>query len=120
MSQSGMVLTVTNHSDASCSLPVRPLLEFRDHEQTSLPIVARAQPGMRPGPVLLPIVVKPHTSVASEVRWVSSNVYEKGQCVTASHVALLVNDSSIAATMQGHFCGPDPGKPTYRATAFTP
>ncbi|HEY9134151.1 MAG TPA: DUF4232 domain-containing protein [Dyella sp.] len=120
MSQSGMVLTVTNRGDDVCSLSARPILKFRDRDRKPLPITARAQPGMRPGPVLLPIVVKPHASVSSEIRWVSGNVYENGQCVSAAYVTLILDKGSIAAAMQGHFCGPSPGKPSYRASTFTP
>ncbi|MGV3346700.1 DUF4232 domain-containing protein [Enterobacteriaceae bacterium LUAb1] len=91
MSHSGVHLNLRNISRQTCTLSALPDLTFADQQYRSLQAERRSQPGMHPGPVLLPISLAPGQRVQASLRWVSSNVYDNGKCLTPSFIQ--VNNS---------------------------
>ncbi|CAB3773882.1 hypothetical protein LMG29542_07481 [Paraburkholderia humisilvae] len=122
MSHSGVVLKVArrrHHRRSTCSLQIRPELEFQDAQFNPLAVSARMPEGMHPGPVLIPVALPAHASATSEVTWVSGDVFDNGICVTPTFVLLRLGGGSIRAPFKGRICGPQETGPSYSATLFT-
>jgi len=118
MSHSGVTVKITNHADAACSLPTRPRVRFEDSRRRPMRVSARALPGMHPGPVLLPLTVPAHASVASDLRWVSGDVYDDGACVTPAYLIVRTGAGELRAAFHGRLCGPAHPGPSWSATLF--
>lgn len=118
MSHSGTMLILRNAGKAPCTIPARPLPRFTDNERRPLNIVMQTPVGMHPGPVLLPVVVLPGTSVTSDLRWVSGNVYDHGHCESPTFITLMIGKEAVSSAFSGQLCGAG-GKPSsYSMTAF--
>jgi len=59
MSHGGTWLVVRNTGSTTCLLPGLPTVLFLDAKGQSLPIERKAPPGMHPGPVVIPVALKP-------------------------------------------------------------
>jgi hypothetical protein len=116
MSQSGTLLVVRNLGPQACSVPARPELIFMDAHGKPLPVSARQQPGMHPGPVILPVAVPPGAELTSEARWVSSDAYGANNCVEPQSIALSLGGQSLVAPLKTRLCGPAGQSPAYTAT----
>lgn len=95
MSQSGVDLVLHNRAKVPCSLPALPELSFRDSHHTPLAMARKLSPAMHPGPVLLPVSVGAGEDVSITLRWVSSDVFEHGQCVRPAVIALALPDGVL-------------------------
>lgn len=118
MSQSGMFLALKNMSSSACMLPARPELVFEDAGHHVLQAIVQTSPGMHPGPVILPIRLKQHETVVSQVRWVSGEVYDHSRCIHPTYVALRVGEQLVRKAFHGQLCGPQEKGPSYKATFF--
>lgn len=86
MSHSGTLLVLRNLGPEPCRLPGLPTLTFLDAAGHPLPIARGAPPGMRPGPVILPVGLAVGAEATAPLRWVSAPVYTHNRCL---HVAAL-------------------------------
>jgi hypothetical protein len=116
MSHSGTLLVLHNLGPARCTVPARPELSFLDAGRNPLAVSPRAVPGMHPGPVMLPVVIPAGATLTSEARWVSSDAYGAGNCVTSGFVALSLARRRLTVPLESHLCGPANQNPSYTVT----
>lgn len=120
MSHAGTMLVLRNQGATACTLPAQPRPGFTDANRQALQLAARARPDKQPATALPPILMAPGSSVHSDMRWVSSNVYDAGHCESPAFMTLAINKETIATTFAGQLCGAG-GKPSvYTVTPFQP
>ena len=95
MSQSGTLLVLRNTGHIACTLEPLPALRFEDAKQQPLTVERRTPHGMHPGPVLRSVVVAPGQQVASRLRWVASDAFDAGNCVTPAFVSLEMKGGTL-------------------------
>ncbi|MFW7226916.1 MULTISPECIES: protease inhibitor I42 family protein [unclassified Serratia (in: enterobacteria)] len=100
MSQSGTLLVLRNTGHITCTLEPLPALRFKDAKQQPLTVERRISLGMHPRPVLLP----PGQQVASRLRWVASDSFEAGNCVTPAFVSLEIKDETLHIPFDHMMC----------------
>ena len=116
MSHSGTLLVLRNLGPEACSEPARPEVRFEDANQRPLPIMIdapqAARAAMHPGPVLVPVTVPTAAELTSELRWVSSNVYDNGKCLSPAFLTVKTSAETLRIKMPNgaSLCGPT-GKP---------
>lgn len=118
MSHSGALLVLHNKGSKDCSIAARPIVGFEDAQQTSLSISWQPPEGMHPGPVLLPIIVPKNAWVTSEIRWVSSPVFDKNKCLSPAFITVSLGNDLLRSPFNGNLCGPADKNPTYTLTLF--
>jgi len=118
MSHSGTLLVLRNLGPRACSVPARPVLNFLDEQRKPLDVVLREQPGMHPGPVILPVAVPVGAELTSAARWVSSDAYGADNCVSPSFISLSFGGTAHTAPLRTHMCGPAGKRPDYSTTLF--
>ncbi|VVE90532.1 DUF4232 domain-containing protein [Pandoraea bronchicola] len=120
MSHAGVVLTVKNTTSQPCALSRRPEIEFQDRQLSTLQAAMPPKPGMFPGPVEPPLVAVPGQRYTSNIRWVSSSVYDKGRCIQPVFLALWLDGGVSRARFSGQLCGANGAAPIYTVTPFEP
>jgi len=118
MSHSGTLLVLRNLGPSACTVPARPLLTFEDAAHHPVSISLQTPRGMHPGPVLLPVVIPVNAEVTGSMRWVSSDAYGAGNCVSPAVLTLHLDPAaSDADTLRTSFrrrlCGPAHRSPSY-------
>ncbi|ANN67532.1 DUF4232 domain-containing protein [Bordetella bronchialis] len=116
MSHSGTLLVLRNLGPDTCTVPARPEVRFLDAGRQPLPVVAQVPPGMHPGPVIPPVAVPAGAELTSEARWVSSDAYGDGNCVTVAYATLAIGPRGFEAPLRTRMCGPANKSPTYGLT----
>lgn len=118
MSHSGALLVLHNKGSHACSMPARPMVGFEDAQHVSLPLSWQSAKGMYPGPVLLPIVIPKDAWMTSEIRWVSSKVFDQSKCISPVFITLSIGNDRLRSSFSGNLCGPADKNPTYTLTLF--
>lgn len=118
MSHSGTMLVLRNTGTTACTISAQPSLTFTDADQRTLEITTNSPSDADPAPTA--ITLAPGATVTSDIRWVSSNVYDHGHCESPAHVSLAIGKDVISAAFVGHLCGADGKSSIYTATAFKP
>lgn len=117
MSHSGTTLVLRNAGTTACTIPALPQPRFTNADGRSLDITAQDSADPLGGP-LSPPMLAPGASVASDMRWVSGNVYDNGHCESPAVIVLAIGKQTVSTDFAGHLCGPG-GKPsTYTLTPF--
>ena len=104
MSQSGALLELRNTGHTACTLTSLPTLRFEDAKQQPLTVARRIPRGMHPGPALLPVAVAPGQQVASRLRWVASDAFDAGNCVTPAFVSLEMKGGTLRVPFDHVMC----------------
>lgn len=118
MSHSGALLVLHNKGSKVCSIPARPMVGFENTQHVTLPVLWQSPKGIYPGPVLLPIVVPKGAWMTSQIRWVSSEVFDKSKCISPAFITLSIGDKLLHSSFKGNLCGPADKNPTYTLTLF--
>lgn len=58
--------------------------------------------------------------IGSDLRWVSSDVYDGGHCVSPAFISLTIGKQTLTANFAGHLCGPGGQPPGVTLTPFQP
>jgi hypothetical protein len=104
MSQSGALLVLRNTGHIACTLSPLPALTFEDARQQPLTMERRPPRGMHPGPVLLPVAVTPGQKVATRLRWVASDAFDAGNCVSPAFVSLTLKGGTLRVPFGHTLC----------------
>ncbi|MFZ5178776.1 DUF4232 domain-containing protein [Enterobacter kobei] len=120
MSQSGMDLVLHNKAKVPCSLPALPELSFSDRHHTPLAVTRKLSPAMHPGPVLLPVSVGAGEEVSITLQWVSSDVFEHGQCIRPAVIALALPDGVLHRPFERMMCAASGQTGYYFQSLITP
>ncbi|MBB1585077.1 DUF4232 domain-containing protein [Serratia sp. OS31] len=104
MSQNGALLVLRNTGHIACTLTRLPALRLEDAKQQPLTVERRIPRGMHPGPVLLPVAVVPGQEVASRLRWVASDAFDAGNCVTPAFVSLEMKGGTLRIPFDHMMC----------------
>ena len=116
MSHSGTLLVLRNLGPEACSMPARPTIGFEDVQHHPVAVTLEEPVGMHPGPVLLPVAVPAGAELTSEMRWVSGDVYDGGQCVSPAFLTVAMGTETLRVDFSGRqICGPA-GKVSYSMT----
>ncbi|CAM5247750.1 DUF4232 domain-containing protein [Rhodanobacter lindaniclasticus] len=116
MSHAGTMLVVRNTGTAACTIAAMPSPRLQDASRQTLAISANASPAPTGQPPRIELA--PGASVASDMRWVSGNVYDDGHCESPAFITLATGSGTVTAPFEGHLCGAG-GKPsTYSITPF--
>lgn len=118
MSHSGALLVLRNKGLQACSISARPMVKFEDAHHVILPTSWQSPSSMHPGPVILPIVIAKGVVVTSQIRWVSSEVFDKNKCISPAFITLSVGKDLLRSPFKGNLCGPADKNPTYTLTLF--
>lgn len=105
MSHSGTYLILHNMGPRACGVFGLPLVSFRDARGRTLPITRTAPRGMRPGPVVLPVVIPARGEASTGVRWVSGQVFDRGRCYTVASVRVAIGAGGVAHPLAATICG---------------
>ncbi|EKS6645785.1 DUF4232 domain-containing protein [Enterobacter hormaechei] len=104
MSQSGTSLVLHNTGPRACMLPPRPNLTFSDAAHRPMTVKRRTVRGMHPGPVLTPVIVPKGQKLYILLRWVSSDVFDGGNCIRPAFVSLNLAGGSLTVTFDRQMC----------------
>ncbi|MEO9080108.1 MAG: DUF4232 domain-containing protein [Rhodanobacter sp.] len=119
MSHSGTTLVLRNTGTKTCRVPSMPQPGFTNADGQPLEITAQPPADLNAGSTP-PLVLAYGTSVNSDLRWVSSNVYDNGYCQSPAFIMLALGEQTVTSPFMGHLCGPG-GRPiTYTLTPFRP
>ena len=123
MSQNGSYLLLKNVSSKPCGFSPLPKLTLFDGRHSALPInsVVTGTEHMHPGPVVLPITIRPGQVVRSTLHWINGPVWvtkNGGVCLDTASVELTDGPSSLKAELQARICGPTRGKAKIEMTRF--
>jgi hypothetical protein len=113
MSHDGAWLVLRNTGSQPCTVPRRPQLNFTDASGKPVELQIPMRPGMHPGPVLVPITLRPGEAASGTMRWVTGDVYDAGHCVAPANAALAVDDGNVTALFAARVCGPAGAIPQY-------
>ena len=117
MSHSGTTLVLRNTGTTACTIPTMPQPGFTNANGVPLEIAAQASSDPHAGPTA-PILLASGASMTSDLRWVSSNVYDNGHCKSPAFITLALGKQSVTSHIAGHLCGPGGKPPTYTLTPF--
>jgi hypothetical protein len=107
MSHGGTWLVVRNTGSTTCLLPGLPTVLFLDAKGQSLPIERKAPPGMHPGPVVIPVALKPGREASTPLRWISGEVYDGSRCFTPTRVRMRFGAKALLeAPVTARVCAP--------------
>lgn len=107
MSHGGTWLIVRNTGSTTCLLPGLPTVIFLDAKGQSLPIERKVPRGMHPGPVVVPVALKPGSEASTPLRWISGEVYDGSRCFTPTRVRMRFGAKAILeATISARVCAP--------------
>lgn len=118
MSHSGTMLVLRNTGTLACSVSAQPLPALKDANKQPLDITALEAPDSHPASTR--ITLAPGAIATSDMRWVSSNVYDHGHCESPAMITLTIGKQTVASDFTGHLCGPGGEPPTYTLTPFHP
>ena len=110
MSHSGALLVVRNIGPQACRIMARPSLRFEDDSGRALPIVGAPPSELRAGAVVPPVAIASGADATAPRRWVSSDAYGAGNCVSPARLVLGQGPSRRAVKFSSTLCGPA-GKP---------
>jgi hypothetical protein len=116
MSHSGSLLVLRNLGPQACGVSAQPTLGFEDAQHHPLRLSLQTPAGMRPGPVILPVVIPVGAEITSEMRWVSGDVYDGHNCVSPAYVTIPLGADRLSVPFNGTLCGPAGQPPTYTMT----
>lgn len=118
MSHAGTRLIVRNTGMVACRFPMRPGIVFKDAKQAGLPVIVgerrKALPGViqisEPGALgsALIVTLSPGQSVSTTLRWISGDVYGRGQgrCVHPRAIELYLQPANVVdLPFKGDICG---------------
>lgn len=105
MSHDGAWIIVQNTGNRTCSVPKRPALTLHDAAGKPLAIRRDVPRGMHPGPVEVPVVLKPHAEAKGRMQWVMGEVYDKNICADAATAAFNAPGGTVSAPIHAHMCG---------------
>lgn len=117
MSHSGALIVLYNKGSQACSVPARPIVGFEDAKHIALP-ASRQLPTRQPGTALSSIMIQKNTSITSQIRWVSSEVFDNSKCISPAFITLSVGNELLRSRFKGNLCGPADKNPTYTLTLF--
>lgn len=107
MSHGGTWLIVRNTGSTTCLLPGLPTVLFLDAKGQSLPIERKVPPGMHPGPVVIPVALKPGNEASTPLRWVSGEVYDGSRCFTPARVRVRFGAKALLESpLTARVCAP--------------
>lgn len=124
MSHAGARLILANAAESACTVPAFVTVRFRDSTgatttvgtQTMTPFDGPLVDGKRlpmgHGPVAFPLVLQPHASASTVLRWVEAPVFTHSVCVDTAFVAVTIAGKPVTTPMQAHVCGPDAAQVT--------
>ena len=113
MSHDGAWLVLRNIGKQPCTVPRRPELRFTDELEEPVKLQLSVPPGMHPGPVLVPITLRPGEAASGTMRWVVGDVYDGGHCVAPVNASLVVEGGKVTAPFTTRVCGPAGATPQY-------
>jgi hypothetical protein len=114
MSHDGALLVLRNISKRTCTVDLRPELEFSDASGKPVALEARVPPGMHPGPVLMPLTLKPRAAASGKMKWVMGEVFDNSHCIDTADVSLTLADGTVSKVpFQAHVCAPAGTTPQY-------
>lgn len=119
MSHSGTALVLRNIGHTACTLPAHPRPQWRNAAGQALQITT--QPAAE-GQSAAPLTLAPGAVVSSDLRWVSGNVYDGGQCLSPDFISIAIGTHAPGIDFHGHICGPAGQSPvvTIRPFALAP
>ena len=118
MSHSGVLLALHNTSSKACTIPARAILDFEDTSHHPLPISLQTTMGLNPGPVILPLTLPAGAWAISQMRWVSSEVYDKSVCLSPAFITIAIGHEILRTPFRGTLCGSAEKNPSYTLTFF--
>lgn len=105
MSHGGTWLILRNTGSTTCLLPGLPTVIFLDAKGQSLPVERKAPPGMHPGPVVIPVALKPGREASTPLRWISGEVFKDSRCFEPARVRVRFGARTIVeGAMTGRVC----------------
>lgn len=104
MSQGGTSLVLYNAGKDTCRLPPLPVLEFSDAEHRPVVAERRTGRGMHPGPVLPPVSVVAGEGLQILLRWVTSDVFDGGNCIRPAFVSLSLDGGTLSVPFNRTMC----------------
>jgi len=118
MSHAGTRLTVRNSGTVACRFPMRPGIVFKDAKQAGLPVAVaetrKVPPGVikisGPGAIgsALLVNLSPGQGASTTLRWVSGDVYGRGQgrCVHPRTIGVYLQPGNVVdIPFRGTICG---------------
>ena len=120
MSHDGAILILKNTGKRDCTVPKRPFLTFTDAAGKAVALTVNVPPGMHPGPVLAPVMLKPDASASGKMRWVMGEVYDPSVCVKPAHASLDVQGGTVTKDFDATVCGPARAVPHYEQEWLQP
>ncbi|NIJ08582.1 hypothetical protein FHS31_002203 [Sphingomonas vulcanisoli] len=105
MSHSGTLIVLRNRGRA-CQIEALPHVGFTDARGRALPIMPNAKRGRRPGRAMLPVTIPAGGTVATPLRWVSGNVFDRSRCFSPTRLRLTIGRKTISVRFSGRICGP--------------
>jgi hypothetical protein len=113
MSHDGALLILRNISKHTCTVDLRPELEFSDATGKPVALEARVPPGMHPGPVLMPLTLKPRAAASGKMMWVMGEVFDNSHCIDTAHASLALAEGTVKAPLEAHVCAQAGTTPQY-------
>ena len=118
MSHSGTMLVLRNAGSKTCTVPARPLVTLTDAGKQTPDIATQDSPDAPASST--PVTLAPGTTVTSDMRWVSNDVYDNGHCETPASITLAIGQQGISTAFAGHLCGAGGQPSSYTLTSFQP
>lgn len=116
MSHSGTSLQLSNIGTVACAVPARPRLGFTDPDGKALDITADESTAEQADDVR-PVTLAPGAMITSDLRWISGDVFDHGQCLSPARLTLTLGTEALSTAFEGHLCG-EAGKPIGYTLAF--
>lgn len=117
MSHADTLLLLRNAGATACTVPAHPLLTFADAHQRALAINVQLLPGTV-YPSTAAVTLAAEVAATSEMRWVSSDVYDNAYCATPARITLTLDQQKISTAFAGRLRGASDKPPTYTLTPF--
>ena len=110
MSHAGTFVMLTNRGRRSCTLPALPPITLRDARGAVLPIERQVPLGMRPGPMMVPMTLRPRATAATGLRWVAGPVYDRSRCYDVAGLVVEIDGATRRQRLIARICGPEGGR----------
>ena len=110
MSHAGTYVMLTNRGRSPCTLPALPPITLRDARGAVLPIERQVPLGIRPGPMMVPMTLRPRATAATGLRWVSGPVYDRSRCYDVGSIAVEIDGATRRQRLIARICGPEGGR----------
>lgn len=114
MQQSGTLLILRNTGRRACTVPGLPEVRLLDAAGRIAPITRAVPVGMHPGPVVLPVTIRPGGMVSTPLHWIEGPVFSHNRCYDTTRVTVRIGDRVRSADLRAHVCGnADQGSATF-------